>query len=562
MQLRDYQQESIDALYNYFRVEGGNPLVIAPTGSGKSVMIGGFIKDTMTRFENQRIIVLTHVRELIEQNHQKLHAFWPDAPSGVYCAGLRKKDFRQPIVFASIQSVHKKAHLIGFRHLCIIDEAHLLSKDTDTMYRRFLNDLLEYNKKMKVIGYTATGFRTRSGMLHQGDDALFTDVAYEIPLKRLLESRHVSPLISKSSATQADLSHVRITAGEYNAKDMEVAFDDKGLTKAAITEILSLAGNRKAWLIFCSGVAHAEHVNEALKAHGILSDVVTGETKNRDVILGAFKAGQLQAVVNCNVLTTGFDHPGIDLIVLLRATTSPGLYVQMVGRGLRCAPLKENCLVLDYGGNIEEHGPITHVQPPALASERKKKKKEDDDDWKICPKCRSAVERKAEECLDCGHEFKRDATPNHQREASEASIVSMEDLSPTKWMEVSGLLLRKHVKKDKPQSLHVKYICGMKSFPEWVCLEHEGYAKGKATRWWMEAAGTRVPLTVDEALSRQLEIKKPTHILVKQNGKYAEILDRRFEGDVKKMLQLQLLSAPEGHGVVQQVAEAPAAESH
>lgn len=527
MKLRHYQRKAIDAIYDYFSCNQGNPLIVAPTGAGKSVIIGSFIHEVMDKFAHQRVLVLTHVKELLEQNYAKLMAFWPTAPAGIYCAGMNKKQFEQEITFASIQSVYRKAHLIGYRSLILIDEAHLLSKDNATMYRKFLDDIRKINPKIKVIGLTATPYRLKSGMLHWGDDAIFTDIAYEISLIDLLKENHLAPLISKSSLTQGDLSSIKITAGEYNAKDMERVFDEKGLTEAALNEVTALAGNRKSWLFFCTGVKHAQHVCDSLLARKIRAACVTGETpkEEREAILSGFKSGVLQAVTNCSVLTTGFDHPGIDLIALLRPTKSPGLYVQMLGRGMRPAPGKTNCLVLDYAGNIDEHGPVTHVTPPKPGREKKKEKKEKED-WKICKVCRTANDIKATECMDCGGPFTQERKPNHEKEASSADIISLEAQKP-EWFMVDEMRLAKHEKKGKPPSLKVTYECGLQTYHEWVCLEHEGFAQVKAQTWWINhRIGGTMPLTVDEALT--LEVRKPAKILVRKVGKYHEIVQRVF----------------------------------
>lgn len=534
IQLRPRQRAAIDALYDYFAVEDGNPLVVAPTGTGKSVIIGAFVQEAMTRFKNQRILMLTHVRELIEQNHSKLMQLWPDAPAGVYCAGLGMKDFDKPIVYASIQSVHKKADLIGYRHLVIVDEAHLMSKDTDTMYRRFIDDLMKYNPKLKVIGFTATPYRTKSGMLHMGKGALFTDVAYSIDIIQELKDGYLSPLVSKESGVQGDNSQLVTVAGEYTSKSMEAAYDNSGLTEAVIQECLKYGQDRKAWLFFCTGVKHAYHMRDALREYGISAETVTGESVDRDSILADFKSGNIRAVTNANVLTTGFDYPGIDMIALVRPTKSPGLYVQMVGRGLRPAPGKPNCRILDFAGNIDLHGPITHVKPPALRNERKMQPKEETD-WKLCKVCGTVNELDAEVCFDCGTTFVKERKVKHEKEASTAELISATVVEPDRWYKVDGVDLKPHVKGDKT-SLKVSYYCGFDKFSEWICLEHEGYALVKAYNWWKLYGKEWVPHV---AGAIEVGIKPITHIRVRTDGKYPEILDRRIKGDGKEVLELQ-----------------------
>ena len=138
----------------------------------------------------------------------------------------------------------------------------------------------------------------------------------------------ISVVLYQASLIQADLSEVRITAGEYNTKDAEEAMDKISLTESAIEEIKTLAAARKSWLIFCTGVKHAEHFRDALRRHDISAEMVTGETpkEERTEIIRRFKAGDIRALTNANVLTTGFDAPQVDCLVLLRPTQSPGLF--------------------------------------------------------------------------------------------------------------------------------------------------------------------------------------------------------------------------------------------
>jgi DNA repair protein RadD len=392
MQLRDYQQRAIEGLFQYFEHSSGNPLIIAPTGSGKSVIIGALCKLIVETWPDQRLMVLSHVKELLEQNYDKITSFWPQAPVGLYSAGLGKRQSRDPITVASVQSVYKKPHIFGWRDLLLIDECQLLSPDSDSMYQAFIAGLKQINPRLKVVGLTATAYRLKTGMLHEGQGRLFTDVAVEISLLELLEAGHIALLKTRPSETQADLTGVGLVAGEFNARESEAAMDKEALTSAALDEIFALASDRKSWLFFCSGVGHAEHVTEALRLRGVDAATVTGDTpdEERAAILKAFKAGTLRAVTNANVLTTGFDAPNIDLLVLLRPTTSPGLYTQILGRGMRTATGKQNCLVLDYAGNIERHGPITHVKPPRSAGTRGGRGETHERSCLICPDCRMA----------------------------------------------------------------------------------------------------------------------------------------------------------------------------
>jgi len=475
-------------------------------------------------------MILSHVKELLEQNHGKIKAFWPDAPAGLYCAGLGEKRSRDAITVASIQSVYRKPHIFGWRDLVLIDEAHLLSPDSDSMYQAFIAGLKEINPRVKVVGLTATAYRLKSGMLHEGANRLFTDIAVEITLQELLEAGHIASLISKSSLVQADLSGVSLVAGEFNARESETAMDKETLTQAALDEVIPLASGRKTWLFFCSGVAHAEHVRDALQARGIDTATVTGETPadEREAILRAFKAGELKAVTNANVLTTGFDAPNIDLIVLLRPTTSPGLYCQILGRGMRTSPGKENCLVLDYAGNIERHGPITHVQPPRSSGTRGKTERSQRT-CLICPACRMASPLDARECAECGRGFEPPERIKHDTQASTAEVMRTgpQARDAGQWVDVTWISYTKHEKNGKIPTLRVDYECGMETYKEWICIAHPpGFARSKAEEWWRRRSGPEFPANWDR-LSYALEwaklLKRAYRIKIAKDGKFWRI---------------------------------------
>jgi DNA repair protein RadD len=168
-------------------------------------------------------------------------------------------------------------------------------------------------------------FRLGAGLLHEGEGAVFTDIAYEIPLIRLIQDGYLVPLVSKSAENQADLSKIRTKGGEFVQHQAAEATDDAELTRSAIEECLRLASDRKSWLVFCASVEHAQHVRDMLRSYGKTSEVITGETPKaqRARILAAFKRGEIDSLTNCDVLTTGTDVPRIDLIVLLRPPPPP-----------------------------------------------------------------------------------------------------------------------------------------------------------------------------------------------------------------------------------------------
>lgn len=524
LDLRDYQRDAIESIYRYFEGARGNPLIVIPTAGGKSLVMAAFIRGVLSAYPDQRILVLTHVRELIEQNHAELLALWPQAPAGIYCAGFGRREIDARILFAGIQSVHARAPEIDHCDLVLVDEAHLLGCDARSMYRRFLAGLAAINPHLKVIGLTATPYRLDSGLLHKGKDAVFTDIAYEISVRALIDAGYLAPLVAKPTATQIDVSRVATRGGEFVARALEEAADRSDITEAACEEIVRCAGNRKSWLVFCSGVQHAEHVRDALSARGIACATILGETPaaERERLVAGFKAGEIRCLTNANVLTTGFNAPGVDLLAMLRPTQSTGLYVQMMGRGCRLAPGKDNCLVLDFAGNIARHGPIDAVNPRGASDAAGL----GEAPHKTCPGCESSVPAATLTCPVCGYAF----DPPEPKISARASELAPVSSGKPQWVPVANVTYRLHTKPGKPPSLRVNYRSGLLQHSEWVCFEHPGFARQLAQRWWAaRAPALPCPHKVADALAQTHALRTPRAIAVRPKGAFTEIVGVRFE---------------------------------
>ena len=521
LNLRPYQQAAVAEIYNYFTEKDGHPLVVIPTAGGKSIVLASFIQGVLRQWPDQRILVVTHVRELIAQNHAEMMGLWPDAPAGIYSAGLGKREIGARVLFADIQSIHRRAYEIQQCDLVLIDEAHLIPRASDTMYRRFLDTLGRINPQLKVIGFTATPYRLDSGLLHQGDERLFTDIAYEASIRDLIDQGYLCPLISKATELTLDVGGVGSRGGEFIAGQLQAAVDRDPITHAAIDEILAYGEGRKSWLVFCSGVEHASHVAEAVRERGVSCSTIFGDTPaaERDRIIAAFKKGEIRALASMGVLTTGFNAPAVDLIAMLRPTKSAGLYVQMAGRGTRLAPGKENCLVLDFAGNVARHGPVDAVKP------KRPVEAEGIAPTKVCPDCDSILAAAVRQCPDCGHQF----PPPEIKVASTASTLAILSNVRSQWIEVTEVTYSRHDKPGKPPSLRVDYFGGFVRHSEWVCFEHTGYARQKAATWWQARSAEPVPATVAAALGKTGNLSTPTAIFVRPSGRFTEIVNYRFE---------------------------------
>jgi DNA repair protein RadD len=254
-------------------------------------------------------------------------------------------------------------------------------------------------------------------------------------------------------------------------------------------------------LVFASGIKHGAHIVRLLREkHGIECGFVTGETPaaERDDVLGQFRRGELKYLCNVNVLTTGFDAPNIDCVALVRPTMSPGLYYQMVGRGFRLHPGKQNCLVLDFGGNVVRHGPVDQVKVV-----ERNGKGNGEAPAKECPECLSVIAAGYARCPDCGYEFPPRVRSQHDAKASNAAILSGQ-ITTTQY-RVQDVCYSVHVKhgadEDAPKSMRVDYKVGWHDFKsEWVCFEHDGYARAKAVAWWKRRSPDPVPDTAERAV--------------------------------------------------------------
>lgn len=497
IRLRDYQIDAVSAVYEWMRHNAGNPVCVAPTGSGKAVLIARICRDAWQA--KRRVIVLAHVKELLEQEADKLQRICPDLSFGVYSAGLESRDTSSQILVAGIQSVYNKARLLGGFDLVIIDEAHRVSTKQEGIYRSFLRDLKEINPDTRLLGFTATPYRTGEGTIY-GDGRLFDDIAYEIDILTLIQQGYLSPLVSKSGLQDslADYDALHIERGDFVTSEVESLALDTPRVWAACRDVFEQTADRKSVLIFAVSVRHAEKIREILgSAFDAECGLITGSTppEERAEIQRRFRDQSLKFLVNVNVLTTGFDAPATDCVALMRPTASPVLYVQMVGRGFRIAPGKKNCLVLDFGGNVMRHGPITGVSVRQGKSRRRAARGSAEPAapaMKTCPNCCGIIENWYFVCPDCGYEW-----PIHDARASDADIMTGKAKPET--APVWSVRYSVHQKRGdawSPLTMRVDYEIGFGLFvSEWVCPEHSGYPLEKFCQWWEKRCAVEPPET-------------------------------------------------------------------
>ncbi|MGJ0190826.1 DEAD/DEAH box helicase [Pantoea sp. RRHST58] len=354
--LRPYQQDAVNATLNHFRRHAEPAVIVLPTGAGKSLVIA-----ELARLARGRVLVLAHVKELVEQNHGKYQAYGLEAD--IFAAGLQRKESQRKVVFGSVQSVARNlAQFDSAFSLVIVDECHRISDDDSSQYQQIFSHLRQHNPQLRLLGLTATPFRLGKGWIYhfhyhgmvRGDEkALFRDCIYELPLRYMIKHGFlVTPERLDMPVVQYDFSRLTAQAnGLFSEADLNRELkQQQRVTPHIISQIVEFAEERRGVMVFASTVEHAREILSLLPANSALISAET-PAKARDATIAAFKAQQLKFLVNVAVLTTGFDAPHVDLIAILRPTESVSLYQQIVGRGLRLSPGKTDCLILDYAGN-------------------------------------------------------------------------------------------------------------------------------------------------------------------------------------------------------------------
>jgi DNA repair protein RadD len=542
MKLRDYQQEAVDAVFAYWErapstpEKPASPLVVMPTGSGKSPTLGEIVRILVEC--DARVVIATHRSELIVQDSKAVRSVYPGCDLGIVSAGLGRAEYGHAITVGGVQTIARKTARLGRVDVLIIDEAHLISTKTTTQYHAMISALRTVNPDMRLVGLTATPYRLGQGYLTEGEDALFTSVCYTTDIVKLIKAGWLSHISTGYATAAIDLKGVSVRAGEYASNDLELASDVDKINDAVAADVKkALDAGRTSALVFGTSVAHAARLRNALQMAGVSTETITGDTPRdqRDRVIAAFKARKLACITSCDVLTTGFDAPVVDVLALVRATMSPSLYVQMVGRGMRIADGKTDCLLLDYAGNIARHGPIDDVKV------KPKSKGGGDAPVKICPQCMACCAASARQCDHCGFEFPAPVRKANDRPSTLAALtIDMPPPAPKKppvRHDVGNVEWARHQKfgddAAKP-TLRIDYLppgdlVARKIVSEWVCLEHEegGFAWRQADKWWALHVGTDTPTTVDDAIA-VLDagyLKPVVAVVTQKDGKWDRVID-------------------------------------
>jgi len=510
--LRDYQSAAVESAITWHKYKSEPAIISLPTGSGKSHVIAALAEHYYNLGE--RVAILAHRKELLVQNGGKLLI-----PHGYCSASLGDKDLHERVIVGGIQTIVNR-QFEPFNRI-LIDECHRVSNNDELgQYWRFIGR----HPEARVIGLTATPYRTTGGNLSWGE------VVYTAHYNNLLAAGYLAPLTNKLKH-QPNLSEIKITAGDYNEEQLANFMQDPALIEASLKHIIAYGADRKSCLIFCVTVKHCALIHDAMAANGLSCGIIHGamDDAERDAVIADFKCGRIKYLINCQILLEGFDHPPVDMIVCLRPTMSKGLWEQMLGRGVRLHPGKENCLLIDMAGNLAEHGGMgTPYREPAKREAKR-------EHGKICPNCEEFVQPvNAKECPCCGYEFiaAEARKAGHEHEADTERSVTY---NATERHEVKDVSYREHVNKaKKTRSIRVSYYTNYGIFSEWLAAWSDSdWARNKTRKFYkdrgVEIEGDTKDYSVQDLLFLAEGMRKPAAITIDVSEKYPRVTAYEWE---------------------------------
>jgi len=532
--LRPYQEAAIETIVAASMVDRYILLQLS-TGAGKTIIFSHLIRRWLEEFR-MRILVLAHRKELIEQAVDKLRRVWPKAPIGVACASVdAKADLMQPVVIGSVQTVVNRLNECPPFHLVIIDEAHRMPpRNVKSQYRTLLLKMESYYEQLRVLGVTATPYRLGHGYIYgnkcrKGAENWFGKLHYSAPMSMLQSDGWLVPIRAKEAENiDNELKAVRTSGGDWNLGDLSELMSRDRHVGSAVHAYQEYGEGRRHVVVFCVTISHAERVRDAFLEAGFVSECVHSRMpmEDRERILADFNAGKIQVLCNVGVLTEGWDCTCVDCILLCRPTKSPGLHVQIVGRGLRPHPGKKDLLVLDLSGNMRRHGDLDSpaVTVPNVSGVQ------GTPPMKACQVCREIVPPGTMECPNCGHLWE----PEPENEIN--APVKMREINFGPWsMDVLSVTPRYHI--SRAGNAMLKLIISArdknggflpKVFYHFWDIEGNAsnYGRQKAMAAWRRFGGLNpVPETIQEAIQRFDELAFPTDVRVKQNGKYLNVVE-------------------------------------
>jgi len=483
------------------------------------------------------------------------------APAGIFSAGLKRRDVHAQVTFVGIATVAKRPQSFGHIDFLLVDEAHLISDKDNSSYGKFISGLRLVNPNLVVVGFTATPFRSGVGSLTDGK--LFDTIAFDMSdgeaFVWLVNNGYLIRPVPRFPGFALDADKVKVVAGEFDAQDAADELINQNIIERAVDKTIAVAEaeGRRSWLVFNQSIDHTELVADMLTTKGYPAEAVHSKRTDGDDVLDRFKRGELRAVCNMGKLTTGYDYAGIDLIAMLRLTRSPGLHVQMIGRGTRpifapgfdittldgrlaaiAASHKQSTTVLDFTGNTERLGPINYPNLP-----RKKGKGGGDAPTRLCPECDTHNHISKRVCEECGYEFpvkeKILAKPSNANLVESRGMAKIDlTLQPPpiefEIMDVSLVAYSRNPGKNgKPDTLRIDYTSNDRRVRSFVSFDadHKSFAYKYAVRWWVKHEPSKpAPLSVEEALEASKTMRRPKFIKIAISDKPPDIVAYDFVG--------------------------------
>lgn len=403
--LRPYQDTMLGDVRGAFRSGFRAPLLVAPTGSGKTICFSFIAAKASSKGKN--VLILVHRQELLRQTSATLAAF--DVPHGIIASGVPETD--EAVQVASVQTLVRRLERMTWTpNLIVVDEAHHATKTTGH------GRVLAHFAEARVLGVTATPERLDGQGLGVAAGGFFDALVMGPTVSELVELGHLSRPAVYAPPSAVDLSGIRTVAGDFNKGELAAAMDKPVITGSAVTHYARHCDGAPA-IVFCASVAHADHVAEAFKAEGYRAASVDGtlDPDTRAQRIADLGSGALQVLTSCEIVSEGTDIPIVAAAILLRPTQSLALYLQQVGRALRPYPGKTHATILDHVGNCHRHGLPDDDRTWSLDSKPRRQRKKDAEETPIrqCEQC-YAVHAPAPSCPSCGFVY-----PVHSREVQE-----------------------------------------------------------------------------------------------------------------------------------------------
>jgi DNA repair protein RadD len=519
------QVQACDAVLDALDRGVRRPLVEAPCGWGKSILLATTALELVRR--GQRVLLLAHRHELLEQNTGALLRLNADADVGICSASLRSDRLDATIVVGGTATIFRRLRRLHHFDAVLLDEAHLLGPGSSSMLATILTSL----GNPPLIGFTATPYRTDSGSLISAD--LFDEIVWRMGIIEAIGVGLLVPLVTKSPKVgRIDTAHVPIVAGEFQQRALEQAALVGTVTRDAVTRTLEVADEegRSSILFFAIGVEHCAAIAAVLRQCGVNHAVITGETptEERADAIAAFRAGELRSLVNCNVLTVGFDARAVDLIAFMRPTVSPVLWTQACGRGMRTWPGKANCRLLDFGNNVARHGPINAIRLRPQGARHDAEAAADR--VRVCPRCDEINEITAAICISCGMQMIKPRVSVIQSLEATAPAIDAAAAQP-RWVRVHAMRGGVHDKPGRPPSFRLRYATENGWVSQFLALEHEK----SGARWYAGKAWTRLsrtpgappPANARDAYQRFVagELREPRRLRIERDGAWWRVLE-------------------------------------